>query len=529
MIEILGISLEGYEIKHVVSTFFLSEENPKKIIRVGLKVIFKEEDKKNEKKQEKIEMKIFLKLNPNSRVHNEEDISYKLEKEVYKKGIGAEYEQVIPAKISEIKTEELSSNDLDLKTKRPFSHQTIKINFEINNKSDGHNKEANVFGILIRADIENEGIESESLLKRAMGLSKYAWNFHTSLWGEYENAYPHSGRNINSSEEVQTFLIVPDALYKSFGQINVLPGAYSIHIVKNKDVDSLSLERSTNTSEEEEKTEKEKIGKWYKVGSLLIDWQFGKTHRMSREVIVEHIESFPRLSMLFLIFSLLFLMSICTFSEDIYERFFAKTSEDICEELFTQIPKDVDKELFTEILENICEGLFAETSHGTSYTTFRVFLIFIVSTAILFIYMLINLRNYAFHEIKAPDEIASYIYYSCLLVVISFIPSSIFLSEGIENEFFTIFESIEYPATIIIILICSYVLMYRLTPWRIKKEFKKIYVLALLPIAALAVFALAVALASNYGIERFFISWAYLCAISVALLELREIFSLQSH
>jgi len=327
-----------------------------------------------------------------------------------------------------------------------------------------------------------------------MGLSKYAWNFHTCFWGEYENAYPHNGRDINACK-IETFLIIPDMLYKSYGQINVLPGSYSIHTVKGRDVDALTLESENNgkKNEDRKRTEKKKMEKWYKPGGLMIKWQwfFEKTHRVSREVVVEHIESSPRFSMFFLIFSLLFVMSFSLFSQDIYNQFF-----------------DAKK---------------------TSYITFKILSIFVVSIAILFIYVLINLTNYAFHEIRAPDEIASYIYYSCLLVLISFIPSSIFLWENIENKFFTIFESIEYPAATIIILICSYVLIYRLTPWRIKKKFKRKYSSALLPIGALAVFALVIALASNYGVRGFLISWAYLCATSIALLELREIFSMQSH
>jgi hypothetical protein len=485
MIEILGISIEGYEILHFVSTFFLSEKNPKNIVRIGFKVIFKKLDKEVGKEQREVEMKIFLKLNPISKIYNEKDISYKLKEETYKKGIGVKYEKVTPAKITKIETDELSSSDFDLKTKKLLNHQAIKINLKMDNKNN--NEEGNFLGILIRVDIENEGIESESLLKRAMGLSKYAWNFHTCLWGEHENAYPHGGRNVNPCEEIQTFLILPEILYKSFGQINVLPGAYSIHTVKNRDVDSLSLEPPETPGEEKGKSEKKEVREWYKAGGFMINWRFEKTHRMSREVIVEHIESFPRLSMLFLICSLLSVMSICLFSEDIHREFF----------------------------------------DGTTYTTFRILSIFVVSIVILFIYILINLKNYAFHEIRAPDEIASYIYYSCLLVLVSFIPSSIFLWGEAEKAFFEIFRSREYLA-IAIILICAYVLIYTLTPWKTKKKFRMRYVLALLPVLALAMVAFAVTLASNYTIREFSVSWAYLCATSVAILELRELLSMSS-
>ena len=93
MIEILGISIKGYKIKHFVSTFFLSEENPKNVVRIGLKIIFEEEVKEKVKEEK---MKIYFRLKPISKICKEADISYKLREGTYIRGVGAEYEKVIP-------------------------------------------------------------------------------------------------------------------------------------------------------------------------------------------------------------------------------------------------------------------------------------------------------------------------------------------------------------------------------------------------------------------------------------------------
>ena len=484
MIEILGVSIEGYKIKHFVSTFFLSEIDPKNITRIGFKIIFEDENEREtkEKNKKELEMKIYLRLKPESKICRAKDISYKLEKEKYKEGIGAEYKDVIPAEDLKSDIGEFSLKNVNLEKMKLYKHQFIRLNFKVDYSKVTPNErtgEKSKFGILIRIDAENEGIESDSLLKRALGLSKYAWNFHTCLWGEYENAYPYEARRINFSEEIQAMLIIPDKLYTSFGQVNVLPGAYSIHLIKGKDVDSLALE----PNKEDVKSEKEEIKKWYKAGSFMINWEFRKTHRVSREVIVEHNESFPRLSMGFIVLSLLFSLSMCIFSEDIYRK------------------------LFIEII--------GKSSTEFPYFQFKILLIFFVSFIILSFFVYVNFVNYAFHEINIPTEIGSYVFdliLSTIASFLSFIPLVPVISFGLL-EWIEKIDGIPLVfISIIIILMCSYILARK----RIEeKKPKKKYSLGFLPIIGsffISIFALS--MFSMLTFQNLFLLWAYLCSVS---------------
>ena len=411
-----------------------------------------------------------------------EDISYKLDKTEYIRGIGAKYDRVVPAKDMKIKIVRIPLKEANSEARELFNHRFVRLNFKVGYRSSEIDDKCNrgEFGILIRIDIENEGIESESLRERALGLSKYAWNFHTCLWGEYENAYPHRGRDVNSSEEIQVMLIVPDKLYKSFGQINALPGPYSIHIVKSKDVDSLALDPPGDTSKIKERiSELDILEDWYKVGSLMINWEFRKTQHVSREVVVEHIESFPRLPMVFLLFSLLSVISFFNFLND----------------LCVSIP-----------LEMSC-------------VRFKFLWTFMIAFLILTVYIFINLYNYAFHEIKIHYETAHYIHDFNLSIIVS-IPSLIPFATVISFDWIDIIRvKIGGPLLIVgcaaFILVCFYVLAFRKITQKEETKPRRRYILDSLPILGSLLIALfALFLVSSFNIQNIFLLWAYLSSIS---------------
>ena len=282
-------------------------------------------------------------------------------------------------------------------------------------------------------------------------------------------------------------MIIPDKLYTSFGQINFLPGAYSIHLVESKDTDSLALDPPKRASNETETmSEKEEIRKWYKAGSLMINWEFRETHRVSREPIVEHIESFPRLSMLFLLFSLLSAGSFFSFLDNIYKR--------------------------------IYDVVGTESQPEISFLKFGLLLILITVSIILVIYVIINLKNYAFHEIKTPAEMAFYLYNFCLSTIISMF--MVFpLARVLADFLFMIEEKPWYYPSIgsfIIILMCSFTLVYKKTPWVRERKFKKGYLLGSLPIFGSLLIA-AGTFFWGFSLQDIFVLWAILSTISTAV------------
>lgn len=290
MLEILGIFGKGYELKFVKPTVYLHPSDYSKKIRLIMKVIFKSNngDFSNP-------LYIYLQSDKKIYIASSDvfNISHKLIDVRYLEGIGADRaERARPLKIGhpiELISGESNSIIIKITPNMEEISQTRR-------KQIIEDTENMLFGFMIDTIIENEGIEKESLWKQLIGLSRFAWRFQIKLWSFAENIYPfhvissltegkyHKGKSysvINTTDEIQTFLVIPRGLIESLEQVAVIPGIQISHNMTKKD-------RGVFLSSEKKEKHKERILEWVEEGASAFSWSYGFTATTSGKIAIEH-------------------------------------------------------------------------------------------------------------------------------------------------------------------------------------------------------------------------------------------------
>lgn len=453
-----------------MSSFFLSEENPKNFVGLALKMILREENNNTEKEhnyQEKVEAEILLRLKHESIISNEKDVSRKIRIEKFQKETIAGYTGiVIPAKKVEIDKSKILLDDLSSKIWNSFSYHVIRINSEI----DSQTNERDMFSISIKMDIENEGIESAPLWRRILGLSGYYWDFQICpyFWGQ-DSAYQYFGENINTVYEMKTFFYIPISLYKSFDLINTFPGANTTPVGIFQYSKPLICNANGKKS-----TELEEIGKEPK---LAIKWDFGMMDHKQMKIRIAQGENFSRFSMLFSLFSLFLTISFFFFFDEIYNWI----------------------------------------NPSLTYISFKILYVFLFSLGMITIYVLTAIKDCAYFEMKNPEEPAFHLtrlFFSISLSFISIFPLT-FIISSVKSNLICDMGEIPVAGSLIILLVCSFVLIYRKTPWVETKKFKREYLLGILPIIGpLFMVITLLSLVSELDFSNIFSLWAYFSIIS---------------
>lgn len=292
MLEILGITGRGYELKLVKPTVYIHPSDYSKKIRLMVRVIFKSNNGD-------FSNPFYIYLKSNNKIHasSEEifDLSHKLIDRRYSEGIGMDLNKrvIFPLKISHpIELRFGNGNTIIIKVVPDIKKmsQTLKEQMIEDTKEI-------LFEFMIDAIIENEGIETDLLWKQLLGLSRFAWKFQITLWNLAENMYQHTGADllikenqhekescsvINVTDRIHVFFVIPKDLIESVSQMVTIPGADTSHPMTRRDKDIL-------LSTEKRKRHKRRIMEWVEEGARAFSWKYDFTATRSREIVVEHL------------------------------------------------------------------------------------------------------------------------------------------------------------------------------------------------------------------------------------------------
>jgi len=295
--EILGISGKGYDFKWVKITIYIDPLDYSRQIRLLIKAIFEpiEDSLSNP-------VYIYLQSNRKIKIKDKEihDISKKIGDPTYSERIGADelVEKTIPLKIK-YPVSHVAGKDNRIVIKVVPEKEMNKLQARLKKKQkESQDVSKDKFGFMIDTVIQNEGIEKEPLWKRLLGWSQFAWRFHFKVWSmteDLEPIEPISSKTtfVNSTGGVQMFLVIPEGLIKSPGQIVSHPGEGAMHIMTVRDKNTFLISGETENMEEKKKWEK-RVREWVEEKAMAIAWEHGQTASMSRESIVEHRQAYPR-------------------------------------------------------------------------------------------------------------------------------------------------------------------------------------------------------------------------------------------
>lgn len=418
--EILGISGKGYDFEEVKITIYLDPVNYSKQIRLLIKAVFRSID---------IDFSdpiyIYLQSNRKIEIKNKEilDISERFENEKYSERIGAgeSMRDTTPLKIKQPINRIIGENNRIAIELEPQKDEMDKIVKEIEIKQkENQDISKPKFGFLVDTIIQDEGIEKESLWKRLVGWSNFAWRFHFKVWSLIENIEPiepipletgkrESGREssfLNPSEHVQMFLVIPTDLFRSYGQIVAHPGEESMHIMTIRDKNTFIF--AEKNKEEQEIWEK-RVKAWVEEGAMAISWEYDQTASLSREAVVEHGQAYPRV---WALLTFAFLLSVLVMS--IFPQRFLCSLIDICTSAEKNLPPWIIVFLvlfvFAYFIANIYNFSFFELKKITGTKFLMIFLAISMLSLIVSIPLIINIGSF-------PEKFRGLTIYAFIIIV----------------------------------------------------------------------------------------------------------------
>jgi hypothetical protein len=352
LLELVGVLAPEFDIEFFKTTIWMHPHGLDSKAKLVLKMCLKYKTENGIESEESGKVQIFFKRDSKLSIEEIYDERNRLNQEYLTK-MGSKYrignssnkkekevsevilvENIPPNVVEEIssRTEDKEFIRVELKLK-PFSRKGTGI-------------------MLISMIVSGKIVEKESILKRLIGISRFAWRFQYKLWSHKESIPLFAKGTIHECGEAQIYVIIPKKFFISKGHISLTPGGDQMHTIGKSDIDLL-----TKFSEEDRR--KEDL-KWTEKGSCGISWG-GSTNVMSlsREVCIEHLEAFPRATTVFFLFS--FWVAIATALGIIYYE-------------------------------------------GKDFAAFDLLfpgLVFVGSSISL--YFFINLRNYSFYELGFPS------------------------------------------------------------------------------------------------------------------------------
>jgi hypothetical protein len=298
LLDLIGVYAPDFEIDFLKTTVWLHPQGLDNKARLILKMMLKY----NKKKEENIDLEtpreiiVYFGGESNLQVKDLYDEHAKLE-QGYLTSIGSKF--VVNEK--EIESSNILSEPVvitnippkceERETYTMANKKYIQIKMKI---TPFKNDRTGI--LMISMILEGKIIEKESILKRLIGISRFAWRFQYRLWGHKELTPSFSESAINQCQEAQVYVIIPRKFFTSKGHISPISGGDDMHVINESDIylftESLVGEK------------KEKDSKWMEKGSCAISWNFARNIlSLSREICIEHHEAFPRITTVFFLFS----------------------------------------------------------------------------------------------------------------------------------------------------------------------------------------------------------------------------------
>jgi hypothetical protein len=438
-LEVLGISGRGYDFTFVKISTYINPSDYSKQVRLVIKVLLKSKSKE-------FSNPIHIYFQSNHGIEIQDKILDRSRKTIdkrYLRRIGADKNKKVSIPF------EIASKNIIKGEKNRLRVEIIpdsdKMLEEIRKKKL-ENKAEITCGLMLDIVIKNEGIEKESLLKRLLGWSRFAWKFHFKVWSMTEDLEPvkalsaqteeHESQEVyftNQVDEIQMFLMIPKELVESHGQIVAHPGGDAVHITTRRDRNTFLISEEDQKvrdriSEEDQKVRdriseedqkvRDRIVEWVEEGSMTISWGYGQTGSMSREAIVEHRRAHPKAWT-----SLIFATLIAMMAIDFLPRNFICPMIDLC----SSKPQSV--QWLTMLPTIVIPVLFVSG------------------------YIIINIYNFSFYELR-KKTLANYLRDFSLVLVGSTVAMFISIPVFIQlNETITLSENLILFAVVIIIIV----------------------------------------------------------------------------
>ncbi|KYK33003.1 MAG: hypothetical protein AYK18_15190 [Theionarchaea archaeon DG-70] len=108
-------------------------------------------------------------------------------------------------------------------------------------------------------------------------------------------------------KKAQTFIIIPRKMIKSISRVSCIPGSDKFHEMTDNDI-------ATFCKFERNRKNIERIKRWVEPGSLSLMWETSDTLKISRKIVLGHLDAYPRSASILLFSFLVLLCSIYLFS-----------------------------------------------------------------------------------------------------------------------------------------------------------------------------------------------------------------------
>ena len=300
MLELLGVSTPDFEIDFLKTTIWLHPKGLDNKARLMLKMILRYDEKKKEDTKPK-EIEIYFKVKSGLEVGDLYDEKDKLSRKYLEK-IGSEYvvdekdakmEKILAGKIA---IENIPPDSKKGQTYEMTSEEHVEIKLKIKPFSEESFSKNRIWILMVSMILNGKIIEKESILKRLIGVSRFAWRFQYKIWGHKECTPSFSESSIKQCKEAQVYVVIPTKRFISKGHLTLISGGDQTHTISKSDI-HLFTESLTGDK-------KKKDSEWMEDGSCGISWGFAKNiMSLSRDICIEHHEAFPRATTAFFLVS----------------------------------------------------------------------------------------------------------------------------------------------------------------------------------------------------------------------------------
>jgi hypothetical protein len=325
MLELEGIHAPHYQISFLkVSIYHHPEEFGKKI-----KLIFNIElelppENISQNVDVPKELRMFMNTAKGVEVIRIEDLSHKTNKK-YASEIGACWK---PDDLKRFRIVNISKEGETPQRKFPyhFNDKSGKIELDLefeevenenkNNKenlnrveneknSDKIDKGMIFFALYLKGNF----LEEDPWWKKLFGISGYAWEFSYLFWSHNEKSLIPA-QSIGECKEAQTFIIIPKKMIKSINRVSCIPGSDQLHEITDNDI-------STYCESEKDEKSIDKLKEWVEPGSFSLAWKIPNTLKLSKEIVLGHLDAYPRsINTLLFFYIILFCLLFLTQTEE---------------------------------------------------------------------------------------------------------------------------------------------------------------------------------------------------------------------